>query len=131
VDVNLRCELGAVFAGSSDGIPTMFLFRTGGDQTVRGYAFDSIGVQQGSAVVGGRYLGVASAEAIYWFRGDIGAAVFVDAGDAVDDINDFSLKVGYGVGFRWRSPIGPFRVDVAYGQETKAVRLHLSVGYAF
>jgi translocation and assembly module TamA len=131
VDVNLRCELGAVFAESSDGIPTMFLFRTGGDQTVRGYAYDSIGVQQGSAVVGGRYLGVASAEAIYWFRGDLGAAVFIDAGDAVDDFNDFSPKVGYGVGFRWSSPIGPFRVDVARGQETGTVRLHLSVGFAF
>lgn len=131
VDVNLRCELGAVFAESSDGIPTMFLFRTGGDQTVRGYAFDAIGVQQGSAVVGGRYLGVLSAEATYWFHGDYGAAVFVDAGDAVDALDDFSLKAGYGVGFRWRSPIGPFRVDVAYGQETKAVRLHLSVGYVF
>jgi translocation and assembly module TamA len=109
----------------------MFLFRTGGDQTVRGYAFDAIGVQQGSAVVGGRYLGVVSAEATYWFQGEFGAAAFVDAGDAVDDLKEFSLKVGYGVGFRWRSPIGPFRVDVAYGHETQSVRLHLSVGYVF
>jgi translocation and assembly module TamA len=131
VDVNLRCQLGAVFAGASDGIPTMFLFRTGGDQTVRGYAFDAIGVQQGTAVVGGRYLGVVSAEATWWFLGDYGAAVFVDAGDAVDDLGAFSLKAGIGVGMRWRSPIGPFRVDVAYGEATRSTRLHLSVGYVF
>jgi translocation and assembly module TamA len=109
----------------------MFLFRTGGDQTVRGYAFDAIGVQQGTAVVGGRYLGVVSAEATWWFLGDYGAAVFVDAGDAVDDLGAFSLKAGIGVGMRWRSPIGPFRVDVAYGEATRSTRLHLSVGYVF
>jgi translocation and assembly module TamA len=131
VDLAARVEGGIVFADTRSGIPTTFLFRTGGDQTVRGYAFQSIGVQQGDAIVGGRYLVVGSVEATWWFLGDWGAATFVDAGDAFDDRSLFDLAVGYGVGARWRSPIGPFRADVAYGERTRSWRLHFSVGFSF
>lgn len=131
VDLAARAEGGIVFADTSSGIPTTFLFRTGGDQTVRGYAFQSIGVQEGDAIVGGRYLVVGSVEATWWLLGDWGAAAFVDAGDAFDDRNLFDLAVGYGVGARWRSPIGPFRADVAYGERTQQWRLHFSVGFSF
>ena len=61
----------------------------------------------------------------YWW------AAFVDAGNAADRWTDLDPAVGYGVGLRWRSPVGPLRVDVAYGQRVKAVRVHLSVGIAF
>src|SRR4029453_4462301 len=60
--LSLRADAGAVIPDSRGGIPSNFLFRTGGDTTVRGYAFESQGVKQGSAVVGGRYYAVASAE---------------------------------------------------------------------
>jgi translocation and assembly module TamA len=130
-DLALRVEGGAVVADSRFGIPTSFLFRTGGDQTVRGYAFESIGVPQGNAIVGGRYLVLGSAEYTRWIAGDWGAAVFVDAGDAFDDRHAFDLAVGYGVGARWRSPIGPFRADIAYGQRTQSLRLHFSAGFSF
>ncbi len=131
VDLAARAEGGIVLADTRSGIPTAFLFRTGGDQTVRGYAYQSIGVPQGAAVVGGRYLAVGSVEATYWFAGDWGAAAFVDAGDAFDNRNGMDLAVGYGVGVRWRSPIGPFRADVAYGQRDSSLRLHFSVGFSF
>jgi translocation and assembly module TamA len=39
--------------------------------------------------------------------------------------------VGYGVGARWRSPVGPINVDVAYGKAVKEVRLHFSLGFTF
>ncbi len=122
---------GAVIADSRVGVPSVFLFRTGGDTTVRGYAFESLGVQQGDAVVGGRYYAVASIEAIHWINENIGLAAFVDAGNAVDNLDDFDVAVGYGVGGRLRTPIGPFRLDVAYGQKTSQVRLHFSVGLTF
>jgi translocation and assembly module TamA len=131
IDFAGRAEAGVVLANSRSGIPSTFLFRTGGDQTVRGYSYQSIGVPQGSAIVGGRYLAIASAEAVYWFAGDWGAAAFVDAGDAFDDRGAFDLAVGYGTGVRWRSPIGPFRADVAYGERSKSLRLHFSVGFSF
>jgi translocation and assembly module TamA len=131
LDLAARGEGGIVLADTRSGIPTTFLFRTGGDQTVRGYAYQSIGVPQGAAVVGGRYLVVGSVEATYWFAGDWGAAAFVDAGDAFDDRNALDLAFGYGVGVRWRSPIGPFRADIAYGVKSESVRLHFSVGFSF
>jgi translocation and assembly module TamA len=130
-DVALRAEGGIVAANSRFGVPSSFLFRTGGDQTVRGYEFESIGVRQGNAIVGGRYLALASAEYTWWFKEDWGAAVFVDAGDAFDNRSAIDVKVGYGIGARWRSPIGPFRADLAYGQDTGKVRMHFSVGFSF
>jgi translocation and assembly module TamA len=130
-DLSARIEGGIVYADSRSGIPSTFLFRTGGDQTIRGYAFQSIGVPEGAAIVGGRYLVVGSVEGTYWFAGDWGAAAFFDAGDAFDDRSRIDLAKGYGVGVRWRSPIGPFRADVAYGQRAESVRLHFSVGFSF
>jgi translocation and assembly module TamA len=130
-DFLLRAELGAVLAGARTGIPSVFLFRTGGDQTVRGYAFQSLGVPLGDAIVGGRYLAVASAEYTRWVTDTLGAAVFVDAGDAFDEPSAMDIAVGVGVGVRYKSPIGPVRADVAYGERTGSVRIHFSVGYSF
>jgi translocation and assembly module TamA len=130
-DLAARGEAGIVYADSRSGIPTTFLFRTGGDQTIRGYAFQSIGVPEGAAIVGGRYMMVGSVEGTYWFAGDWGAAAFFDAGDAFDERGRIDVAKGYGVGARWRSPIGPFRADVAYGQRAGSVRLHFSVGFSF
>jgi translocation and assembly module TamA len=126
--VVLRAEAGAVLAESRDSIPSAYLFRTGGDTTVRGYAFESLGVAEGGAVVGGRYLGVGSIEYIQWIRPQWGAAVFVDAGNAVDEIEDFRAALGYGVGARWSSPIGSLNLDVAYGEQVGEWRLHFSAG---
>jgi translocation and assembly module TamA len=118
-------------ASSRDGIPSPLLFRTGGDTTVRGYAFDSLGVPLGNAVVGGRYYAVASVEAIRWIGELWGLATFVDAGNATDAVSDFHAAVGYGAGVRVRTPLGPFRLDLAYGQDVHQFRLHFSVGLSF
>jgi translocation and assembly module TamA len=130
-ELQVRAEAGAVLAGSRDGIPSKLLFRTGGDTTVRGYAFDSLGVKEGDAVVPGRYQAVASVDAIHWVSPAWGLAAFVDAGNAVDSLSDAKLVLGYGAGVRVRTPLGPLRLDVAYGQETHDVRLHFSVGLSF
>ena len=120
-----------MFASTRTGIPFAYMFRTGGDQTIRGYAYESIGINLGGAVASARYLALASAEVTHWFTDVLGGAVFVDVGDAFETVESFDAKWGYGVGLRVRSPIGPFRVDVAYGQAVKKYRLHFSVGFAF
>lgn len=130
-DIVLRAEAGTVLARTSQGIPQALLFRTGGDTTVRGYEFGSLGVAKGIAVVGGRYYALGSAEYIHWFSDVLGGAAFIDAGDAVDAVGDFKAAFGYGIGARVKSPIGPLRLDVARGQETREFRLHFSVGLAF
>lgn len=127
----LRAEGGMTIAASRDGVPQDFLFRTGGAQTVRGYAYQSLGVTEGSATVGGRYLAVTSAEYVHWYEGNWGVAAFVDAGNANDQRELFKMNLGYGFGPRWRSPAGPIAVDLAYGQSDHRVRLQFAVAIAF
>lgn len=79
-------------------------------------------------MVGGRYMAAGSIEYIQWLTQQWGAAVFYDAGNAVDKVSDFEAVAGYGVGARWRSPIGTLSLDVAYGEEVDSVRVHFSVG---
>jgi translocation and assembly module TamA len=127
----LRAEAGAVASRNKAGVPSTLLFRAGGDQSVRGYAYQELGVREGDAIVPGRYLLTGSAEYQYWFKPPWGVAVFYDAGNAADTLKDLHPKSGYGVGARWRSPVGPINVDVAYGHAVKKVRLHFSLGFTF
>ena len=130
----LRSEAGQVFTRNVIGVPETLLFRAGGDDSVRGYSYRSLGPTVGGVVVSARTLATVSAEiarpisaqypAIWW-------AAFVDAGNAADRFSELHPALGYGLGVRWRSPVGPLRVDLAYGQETRRVRAHLSVGIAF
>ncbi len=127
----LRVEGGYTFADTRDGVPQDFLFRAGGTQSVRGYAYRSLGVKEGSAVVGGRILATSSVELVHWFQPSIGLAGFVDSGDAADTAKDFSVRTGYGFGMRWLSPAGPLAVDLAWGEGKSRPRLHFGVSVAF
>jgi len=127
----LRTEAGYVFAATKDGIPQDFLFRAGGAQSVRGYAYRSLGVKEGSATVGGRVLATGSLELVHWLKPSTGLAVFVDSGDAADTAKDFSTSTGYGFGARWLSPAGPLAVDLAWAQGKVRPRLHFGVSVAF
>jgi translocation and assembly module TamA len=129
--LSLRAELGRTFADSRERIPQDYLFRTGGTGSVRGYAYQSLGIAEGSATVGGRYLAVVSAEATHWLNNAWGIAAFVDAGDAVDALQDARLAVGYGMGARWKSPAGPIGVDLAYGERVDEIHLHFSLAIPF
>lgn len=129
--VHLRGELGAVWADGRDGIPNEFLFRTGGDQSVRGYAYQSLGVTDGAAIVGGRFLGMATVEYQHDFTREWGGAVFVDAGNAADKPSQLRPVYGYGAGVRWYTPAGAINFDIARGQETGKLRLHFTMGARF
>ena len=127
----LRGELGSVLADTRIGIPTDFLFRAGGDNSIRGYAYQSQGRALGGGVASVRYLVTGSAEYNYFFAGNWGMALFVDAGDAADSPASLSPVFGYGVGARYRSPVGPINLDLAYGEATDELRLHFSLGVSF
>jgi translocation and assembly module TamA len=129
-----RAEVAQVFAGSDVDVPETQRFRAGGDDSVRGYAWRSLTPQVNGVDVGGRVLATASVEiarpvsdklpSVWW-------AAFVDAGRAANGWSGFDPAWGAGLGLRWRSPVGPLRVDAAYGEEVRRWRLHLSVGIAF
>lgn len=127
----LRGEIGVTAATSREGIPQDYLFRAGGSNSVRGYAYQSLGVNEGSATLGGRYLLTLSAEYTHWIDASWGTAVFVDAGQAGDDRDVFKLAPGYGFGARWKSPAGPLAIDLAWGQREKELRLHFSLAVPF
>ncbi|HEU4620665.1 MAG TPA: autotransporter assembly complex family protein [Burkholderiaceae bacterium] len=129
--LSARAEAGYVAAESRFGIPQDELFRAGGDASIRGYSYQSIGVKEGTATVGGRYLALAGLEYTHWFRGAFGMGVFVDTGDAFDDRREFKLYTGYGLGPRWRSPVGPINIDLAYGDRAQTFRVHFSLGLVF
>ncbi|MBX3604299.1 MAG: BamA/TamA family outer membrane protein [Piscinibacter sp.] len=129
-----RVEAGQVFARDALPIPDTLLFRAGGDDSVRGYAYRTLGPTVDGALASGRVLLTGSAEiarpvsarlpSVWW-------AAFFDAGNAANSWTALKLARGYGLGLRWRSPVGPLRADLAYGEELRRVRLHVSVGIAF
>jgi len=89
-----RAEGGAVLAHTREDVPSSLLFRTGGDKTLRGYAFESIGLQQGDVTLPTRFYSLASVEATHWLNDTFGVATFVDAGDAFDTVNSARIAVG-------------------------------------
>lgn len=133
----MRAEAGAVVAKASANVPSTQEFLTGGDTTVRGYSYHSIGIVAADGTVSaGRYMGSGSLE---WQRPivyngrttDWESAVFADAGAVANTVGSLETKVGVGAGVRWRSPVGPLQIDLAYGLATHKLRLHLSVGFSF
>ena len=130
----VRAEAGQLFTRNVVGVPDTLLFRAGGDDSVRGYGYRTLGPRTGGVVTGGRSLATASIEVARPLLSNYPAlwgAAFIDAGDAADRFATLRPALGYGLGVRWRSPVGPLRVDVAYGQRERRVRLHFGVGIAF
>ena len=129
-----RIELGQVFRRDGVGVPDSQQFRAGGDDSVRGYAYRSLGPTVDGLLDSGDALFTTSIELarpISQRLPSLWGAVFVDAGNAATRFSDLSPAVGVGAGVRWRSPVGPLRLDLAWGERTQKLRLHFSVGVAF
>jgi translocation and assembly module TamA len=129
--VLLRGELGRTFTPNREGLPEDFLFRAGGSRSNRGYAYQGLGVQEGDAVVGGRYIATATAEYVHWLNDQWGAAVFTDVGDADDSVHALDANPSYGVGARFKTPAGPLGLDLAFAQNPRKFRISFSVTVAF
>ncbi len=127
--LRLRVDEGATWVGSFNNLPPSQRFFAGGDGSVRGYSFQSLGPRDANGrVIGGRYLTTASAELNWYFLREYGLAAFVDAGNA-DDTPLIAPSVGAGLGIRYRAPFGAFALDLAHPFDAGAspVRLHLGV----
>jgi translocation and assembly module TamA len=131
--IQWRAEGGSVLAAQSARVPATQLFRTGGDNSVRGYALREIGAERvNGVVVPGRFLAVGSIEYQQPIRRGgvdtpLEAVAFVDAGAVANHPTDFRPSVGVGVGVRFRSPLGPLQVDLAYGVQVQHFRLHINI----
>jgi len=126
----LRGNLGSTWTDDFHQLPSSVRFFAGGSQSVRGYAYQSLGpVDASGKVVGGKYLMVGSVELEHRLNNKWGLAVFYDGGNAIDNIDE-KLQRGAGFGLRWQSPVGPVRIDVAnaVSRPDHPWRLHISIG---
>ncbi|WP_276809819.1 autotransporter assembly complex protein TamA [Castellaniella defragrans] len=128
--LTVRGEIGKVWS-RTDRLPQDFSWRTGGSRSIRGYRYQSIGLERGDAIMGAPVLGVASVEYTHYFTDILGASLFVDAGDAAESFGQFDWHLGYGAGLAVRTPAGPFFVDLAWAQKDRRLRLQFSLGIAF
>jgi translocation and assembly module TamA len=129
-----RVEFGQVFLRPNMVVPESQQFRAGGDDSVRGYSYRSLGPIVDGSVGSGNVMYTGSVELARPFvdsMPSLWGAVFVDAGNAGNSFDHLDPAVGLGVGLRWRSPVGPLRLDWAYGRQVHRSRLHFSIGIAF
>jgi len=127
----VRGSAGATWTDDFSALPPQLRFFAGGDQSVRGYGYQSLGPRNSyDRVIGGKNLLVASTEMEHYFTRNWGMAVFVDAGNAFTD-TDFRPAIGAGMGVRWRSPVGMIRIDLGtpiHNSRESGVQLHLVIG---
>jgi translocation and assembly module TamA len=135
--LSMRSTLGALIAQESATLPSTQLFLAGGDNSVRGYRLNEIGVTLADgSITAGRYLATGSVEWQHPLRikgrpSDWESTVFVDAGAVANQTSELRAKVGVGVGARWKSPVGPLQIDLAYGVDSQRLRLHMNLGFTF
>ncbi len=125
-----RAELGALNTDSFTRVPTTHRFFAGGDSSVRGYSYQQISPKNDDdEATGGQFLTTGSVEYNRYFTEKFAIAAFVDAGRAFNDSAD-PTRIGVGFGFRWRSPVGPLRIDLAHGidDSDSPYRVHFTIG---
>ena len=125
-----RFNAGITRSDDFSELPPSVRFFAGGDESVRGFGYESLGPTNiDGDVVGGDNLLVASIEYERHLKGNFYGAVFVDAGNAFDG-TDFEAEVGAGIGIKWRSPLGPLRLYLGYpvSRNDQNLRVHLRLG---
>lgn len=125
-----RADLGFTLKEDFEELPASVRFFAGGDSSVRGYGFETLGpANDEGIIIGGSYLATFSLELDRLIAEKWSVAVFMDTGNAFDDF-DVDFKTGVGLGLRWYSPLGPIRVDFAHplDDETRSFRLHITLG---
>ena len=141
--------------GAQPLLPISERFFAGGDTTVRGYAFDRLGIpagQPGATIdadgfpQGGNAVVILNSEVRVPVTRDLGVVGFLDGGNVYDHVSNISLgriRAGIGFGVRYRSPVGPIRVDLGFKldrqelgsgpdrERERLTALHISIGQAF
>lgn len=126
-----RFEAGQTFARNEAEVPSDWLFRTGGSNSVRGYDYQSLGVAQGSSITPGRVMSASSLELQIPVHEQWRAAVFADHGSAALRWSELHAVTSVGTGARWISPVGVIGADLAYGIDYQQWRFHVALGLAF
>jgi outer membrane protein assembly complex protein YaeT len=129
-----------------DDLPASERFFAGGDTTIRGFALDTVGapntISANGFPTGGNAVVIFNGELRAPVWRDLGAVVFVDGGNVFRRVTEFDfgeLRGSVGFGVRYKSPIGPIRVDLGFKLDRREIlgrleprtALHFSLGQAF
>jgi translocation and assembly module TamA len=132
--VLLRGEIGHTFTNALVDMPPSLRFYAGGARSIRGYGEREVSprvdTEHGFFSIGAKNVVTGSAEYEHYFGdGPWGAAAFVDSGNAFNG-STAGWRTGVGVGMRWRSPVGPVRVDIGRGLDhpDSKFQIYLSIG---
>lgn len=125
----LRGEFGHTFTNTLTDLPPSLRFYAGGDRSIRGYNYREVGPRLGTFGLGADNVITASTEFEHYFTAQWGGAVFIDSGSAFNG-HAPDWHTGVGIGVRWRSPVGPVRIDIARGLDhpDSAFTLGLNIG---
>ncbi|KLJ00644.1 membrane protein [Luteimonas sp. FCS-9] len=134
----VRGELGHTFTDALVAMPPSLRFYAGGDRSIRGYDWREVGPRipardgRKAYALGAKNVVTASVEFERYFTQTIGAAVFVDSGDAFDGTSP-DWRTGVGIGARYKSPVGPLKLDIARGLDDpdSSFTIGLSIGAEF
>jgi outer membrane protein assembly complex protein YaeT len=139
--LGFRLKVGAIYAGASrDEVPLSRRFYAGGANSVRGYAYNSLGPMDAhGALIGGDGLLEASTELRFPLKGELTGLVFADTGNAFAKpfkIRSEELRAGAGLGVRYQTPVGPIGLDLAWRLKKDALnpspyQVYFFIGYAF
>lgn len=126
--LKLRLTLAGSIIDEATALPESLGFLAGGDDSIRGYSYESIGVERNGEISVGKNLVVGSFEYEHPIKNGFALASFIDIGDAFDGNADY--KRGAGLGIRWRLPFGALRLDAASALDVdgQPFRLHFSFG---
>ncbi|ELY4670538.1 autotransporter assembly complex protein TamA [Cronobacter muytjensii] len=127
-----RGNLGWIETNDFERVPPDLRFFAGGDRSIRGYKYKSISPEDDDGkLTGASKLATGSLEYQYNVTGKWWGAVFVDSGEAVNDIKQSNFKTGAGVGVRWQSPVGPIKLDFAVpvgDKEEHGLQFYIGLG---
>ncbi|EKY3199101.1 autotransporter assembly complex protein TamA [Cronobacter turicensis] len=127
-----RGNLGWIETNDFERVPPDLRFFAGGDRSIRGYKYKSISPENyDGKLTGASKLATGSLEYQYNVTGKWWGAVFVDSGEAVNDIKQSNFKTGAGVGVRWQSPVGPIKLDFAVpvgDKEEHGLQFYIGLG---
>lgn len=125
-----RVQVGGIATNDYSKIPPSLRFFAGGDQSVRGYDYQTLSPKNADGDrIGGRYMVAGSVEYQYPLAEKWRLATFVDQGNSFNSLDFPAIKTGVGIGIRWVSPVGPLRLDLADGlDDGGGWRIHFSMG---